>query len=136
MWPNKNSSREEVLGYVEMHPYSFLYDFSDKTWAQPYLDEAAKIVIKEGSYYFLRNFSNKPWAQPYIYEAIKISIAFSPFSFLYSFPDEPWAQPYIDDAVREAAKKDPELFLKIWANIYPQGIDTALFALGGKNVSR
>ena len=136
MWPNKNSSREEVLGYIEMHPYHFLRNFSDKPWAQPYIDEAAKRAVKEDPIYFLCNFSDKPWAQPYIYEAIKISIAFSPFSFLYDFSDDLWAQPYINDAVREAAKKDPELFLKIWANKYPQGINFALFALGSENVAK
>ena len=59
----------------------------------------------------------------------------SPLTFLLNFSDKPWAQPYIDEAAKGAAKINPELFLEHWADKFPQGIDTALFTLGGKNES-
>ena len=133
---DENSSREEVLVYIENFPYDFLTNFSGNTWAQPYIDEAAKMSVREEPFSFLCYFSENPWAQPYIDEAIKTSIAFSPFYFLDYFFEKPWAQPYIDEVlIKEAAKEKPEFFLKNWSNRFPQGIDTALFALGGKNVA-
>ena len=104
---NENSSREEILKWIEIYLFEFLYNFSDKPWAQPYIDEAAKIYVQR-----------------------------SPRSFLNYFSHKPWAQSYIDEAVKEAAKKDPELFLKNWVDKYPQGINWALFALGGKNEAK
>ena len=134
---DENSSREEVLGYIKMYPYYFLSDYSDDPWAQPYLDEAARWTTEEDPFSFLLSFSDKVWAQPYIDEAIKTSIAFSPFYFLDYFFEKPWAQPYIDEVlIKEAAKEKPEFFLKNWSNRFPQGINLALFALGGKNASR
>ena len=104
---NKNSSREEILNYINVKPLNFLDSFSDKPWAEPYIDVAAREVVKKNPLYFLIYFSHKSWVQP-----------------------------YIDEAVKEAAKKDPELFLKKLADKYPQGINWALFALGDKNGSR
>jgi len=102
----KNSSAEEILQYIDKAPFYFLYYFSDKHWAQPYIDEAVKIVVKK-----------------------------SPLSLLYYFLDKPWTQLYIGEAVKIAAKKYPELFLEEFADRFPQGINLALFALGDKNES-
>ena len=131
---NENSSREEILKWIEIYLFEFLYNFSDKPWAQPYLDKAAKNAAREESFYFLYNLSDKPWAQPYIDEAAKIAIEKDSIDFLSDFSDEPWAQPYIDDAVSEAVKENPKLFLEEFADRFPQGINWALFALGSENV--
>ena len=104
---NKNSSREEILKYIENFPFYFLDYFSSEPWAEPYIDVAAREIIKKNPYHFLIYFSHKSWVQP-----------------------------YIEEAVKESAKKDPELFLKKLADKYPQGINWALFALGGENVSK
>ena len=133
---DENSSREEVLGYIEMHPYSFLCDFSDKTWAQPYIDEAAKRIIKKDSFYFLHYFLDKPWAKPYTCEASEIYIEKYPFELLTFHSDKPWAQPHIDKAVKEVAEKKPEYFIKKWASKFPQYINLSLFALGDKNETK
>ena len=132
---SENSSRKEVLSYIKKYPCSFLRNFSDPTWAQSYIDEAAKISLREDSIAFLYYFSNNLWAQPYIDEAAKRAANKDPLYFLYNFSRKPWAQPYIDDAVMEFAKKDPEYFLKKLADKYPQGINWALFALRSKNVA-
>ena len=102
MSPNKNSSREQILKYLENHSYFFLSDFSDKPWAQPYIGEAAKIAAKENSYAFLCDFSDKTWAQPYIDEAAKrvIKDELSSYSFIRNFSNKSWAQPYINEARR------------------------------------
>ena len=71
MYLNKNSSREEIINYIKTHPYFFLINFSDKPWAQPYIDKAAKNAVRESPFGFLSNLSDKPWAQPYIDEAAK-----------------------------------------------------------------
>ena len=104
---NENSSREEIINYIKAHPYHFLHYFSDKPWAQIYIDEAAKLSIRKVPYSFLNNFS-----------------------------DEPWAQPYIDEAVNKVIKKYPEYFMEKWADRFPQYINLALFALGDKNGSK
>ena len=133
---NENSSRRKILEYIEIFPYNFLINFSDEPWAQPYIDEAAKIVVNESSLYFLRNLSHKPWAQPYIDEAAKDAVKVNPINFLNYFSSKPWAELYIDEAAKEAAKKDPKYYLKHLVDRFPQGINLALFALGGKNVSK
>jgi len=107
MYLSKNSSREQILKYLEKDPYNFLLNFSDKPWAQPYIDEAAKEVAN--------NY---------------------PFIFLGHYLSESWAKTYLELAAKSAAKKYPEHFLKHWAGKLPQGIDTALFELGSENVSR
>ena len=104
---NENSSREEIINYIKAHPYHFLHYFSDKPWARPYIDEAAKIYAKE-----------------------------RPLTFLHYFSQKPWAQPYLDEAAKVIAKKDPEYFLKKLADVFPHYINLTLFALGGKNVSK
>ena len=104
---NESSSREEILNHIKIYPFNFLNNFSDKPWAQPYIDEAAKGAVKEDS-----------------------------IDFLHYFSDKSWAKPYIDDAAKEAAKKDPKYYLKHLVDRFPQGINLALFALGGKNVSK
>ena len=104
---SKNSSREDILDYIKYTPYDFLCNFSDKVWAQPYLDEAANKVVKKSPFYLLCNFSG-----------------------------EPWAQPYIDEAINKIAKKYPELFLKKLADRFPHHINLALFALGSKNEAK
>ena len=78
MYLSKNSSIEDIFDYIENFPYNFLYYYSDKSWAQLYIDESAK----------------------------------------------------------GTAKKYPELFLEVWADYFPQYINTALFALRGENGSR
>ena len=133
---NENSSREEIINYIKAHPYHFLLSFSDKPWAQPYLDKAAKVVVKKDPFYFLYNYSNKPWAQPYIDVAAKGTAKENPINFLNYFSSKPWAELYIDEAAKEAAKKDPKYYLKHLVDWFPQGINLALFALGGKNVSK
>ena len=93
MYINENSSREDTLKYLEKDPFYFLYYFSDKHWAQPYIDEAAKIAVKK-----------------------------SPLSLLYYFSDKPWTQLYIGEAVKIAAKKYPEHFLEEFADKFPHHI--------------
>ena len=61
---NENSSREKILDYIKKYAFDFINHFSDEPWAQPYIDEAAKIYAKERLFDFIRNFSDKPWAQP------------------------------------------------------------------------
>ena len=104
---DENSSGEDILKYIKKDFIYFLFYYSDKPWAQPYIDEAANITVKERPYTFLINFSDKPWAQP-----------------------------YIDEAAKEAAKLDPEYFLEKWADKFPHHINTALFALVGKNETK
>ena len=104
---NESSSREEILNHIKIYPFNFLNNFSDKPWAQPYIDEAAKEVVKENPYYFLSDYSDKPWAQS-----------------------------YLDEAAKRAAKEDPEYYLKHLVDRFPQGINLALFALGGKNEAK
>ena len=101
---DSNSTKEEISNYIKLLPCTFLENFSDDSWAKSHIDEAAKISVNRTPIYFLRNFSDKPWAQP-----------------------------YIDESVKMAAKQSPEYFLEKWANRFPQGINTALFALGGEN---
>ena len=133
---DENSSRELIINYIKYFSHHFLHYSSDKPWAQPYIDEAAKISAREESFYFLFNFSDATWAQPYIDEAAKNAARNSPFGFLSNLSGKPWAQPYIDDAVKSAAKKYPEYFLEKWADRFPHHINLALFALGSKNVSK
>ena len=71
MWLNENSSREEILKYAKNSPLIFLINFSDESWAQPYIDGAAKLAAKGKPLGFLYYFSDKPWAQPYIDESIR-----------------------------------------------------------------
>ena len=132
---DENSSIEDILDYIENFPYNFLYYYSDKPWAQLYIDEAAKKTAKRNSYSFLLSFSDKPWAQPYIDEAAKGTAKDMPLSFLRNFSDQPWAQSYIDEAAKGTAKENPKYFLEHLADRFPQGIDTALFALGDENES-
>ena len=87
---NENSSREEILNCLGENPYIFLCKYSGKSWAQSYLDEAAKIAAKDYPTYFLINFLNKPWAQP-----------------------------YIDEAAKGAAKENPKYFLEVLADRFP-----------------
>ena len=133
---NENSSRKDILNYIEIYLFEFLYNFSDKPWAQPYTDEAAKIYVQRSPRSFLNYFSHKPWAQPYIEEAAKEAAKVNPIRFLINFSNKPWAQPYIDDAAKGTAKKEPEYFMEKWADRFPQYINLALFALGSENVSK
>ena len=100
-------AEKDIVNYIKSTPDDFLLSFSDNTWSQPYIDEAAKMAIKEGPIRFLHNFLNKPWAQP-----------------------------YIDKAAKEFAKRHPKYFLEEWADRFPRYINFTLFAMGGKNVSR
>ena len=59
MYLTGNSSREEILKFLEKDPFYFLYYFSDKPWAQPYIDEAAKEVAKLDPEYFLEEWANR-----------------------------------------------------------------------------
>ena len=106
MYLAKNSSRKKILDYLKKFPFGFLENFSNKSWAQLYIDRAANMSAKK-----------------------------DPFKFIYGFLDEPWAEPYIDEAAKRAAKENPKLFLEKFANRFPQHINSALFALGDENVS-
>ena len=105
---------------AEADSYKFLYNFSDKPWAQPYIDVAAKNVAEKDSFSFLYKLSDKPWAQPYIDTAVKNCAEKDSFNFLYNLSYKPFAQPYIDTAAKNAIEKDSYKFLyyfsdKPWA---------------------
>ena len=59
MWLNENSTKREILNYIEIDPFSFLYNFSDKPWSQPYMDEAVKLVAKKDPEYYLKHLADK-----------------------------------------------------------------------------
>jgi len=56
---NKNSSREQILKYIKEDPYCFLLRFSDKPWAEPYINGAADKIAKEEPEYFLKNLADR-----------------------------------------------------------------------------
>jgi len=115
-------------GYnLEAKGYGFLRDFliyfHEKSWAQPYLDKAAKIAAERDGYYFLRDFIDKPWAEPYIDLAANSAAEKKSYDFLFYFSDKPWAKPYLDKAAKLAAERDGYYFLryfgdKPWAQPY------------------
>ena len=59
MWPNENSSKEEILDYIKRYPYYFLSNYSDEPWAQPYIDEVAREVAKRYPEFFLENLADR-----------------------------------------------------------------------------
>ena len=82
---NENSTRRDILNWIKTDPSYFLHEYSDKPWAQSYIDKAAKEAAKEES--FLYQFSDKPWAQPYIDEAAKNTANKYPKLFLEKWAD-------------------------------------------------
>ena len=96
---------------AEKKPVDFFYQISDKPWAQLYIDLAAKNLAYKNSEYLLKHFSDKPWAQHHIDLAAKNLIEKDPERFIYHFSDKPWAQRHIDLAVKNIIEKDPYGFL-------------------------
>ena len=59
LYHNSHEFNEVVKEVVKENPFRFLYYYSDKTWAQPYIDEAAKRVAKEYPEFFLEKWTNR-----------------------------------------------------------------------------
>jgi len=97
---NENSPKEDFLEYIKNHSFEFLYFFSNKSWAEPYFDEAVKKVVEKRSLDFIKYFSDKPWA--YL---------------------------YIDDVMKEVIRVNPKYFLENFGNRFPQYIRLALSSL-------
>ena len=113
---SKDTIPEGVLKYVnhliENDTFSFIYQYSEKKWAKPYLDSAAKKMAENDTFYFLLYFSDKPWAAPYLDSAAKNLAEKYPYKLLYSFSDKPWAEPYLDSAAKKVIENDTYAFLK------------------------
>lgn len=59
MRSNKNSKEWEIIEYIVISSFSFLYLYSDESCAQPHFDEAAKIIPKEHLKYFLEKLADR-----------------------------------------------------------------------------
>lgn len=78
----KKFSKLPIIKNIEINPFVFLKNFSDKEWAQPHLDMAADYASKDYSYQFILNFAQKDWAQPYINKACEIAAYTVPYQIL------------------------------------------------------
>lgn len=70
----KKFSELPIKKTIETNSFVFLKTFSDKEWAQPYLDIAADDASEGYSYQFILNFTQKDWAKPYINKACEIAV--------------------------------------------------------------
>ena len=112
-----------IKNYAKKKPKDFLYEFTDKPWAEPYIPAAAKSCAEKEPKYFLKNFEDKTWAELHIPAAAKSCAEKDPFNFLQYFADKPWAEHYIGIAAKNNAEEQPYYFLynfadKPWAEPY------------------
>jgi len=109
----------------------FLYNYSHKDWAKPYIDSAAKILIKKDCKNFLVRFKNESWSDNYLDLALNTLAYTDPDYFLDNLSTKDWAQTHLGLAAKILADRNPKVFIryysyKPWAQPYVELARTKL----------
>jgi hypothetical protein len=97
--------------FAEVNPRDFLYEFGNREKESPYLSIAAEGRIKESARSFLEIHSRNRWLEKYKPLAIKLVAEEDPFYFIHQFRNNESARPYLDSAVRKLIKSLPSHLL-------------------------
>lgn len=107
-----------IAKHLFVQRFDLISIFKDAAWIKDCLDFVAKTIAEEKPSYVL-NYSNIEWMQPYRELAAKNLINRDPLLFISRYRDtyrykeiEDWAQKYFDLAAQKMAKENPKLFLE------------------------
>lgn len=112
---------ERALKYInyliDNEPIRFISYYSERKWAQPYLDSVAKSLAKKNPALLIELYRDKAWAQPHMDSAAEEIIKKDPYhfiseNFIYQSKRDPWAQKYLtmaEDIIFKKAEHSAKL---------------------------
>ena len=96
--------------FAEKDPFNFIFNF-EETWAKPYIDLTVKNCIEKDPKQFIQFYLEEPWAKPHLDLVGKSLANEDPSSLLAHYSKQSWAQPYLDFAAKICAEKNPLIIL-------------------------
>jgi hypothetical protein len=109
-------SEGPILSYLNAYPNIFVKKFSDKVWAQPYLDSAERKFAEAYPRDFLYEFGDREKESPHLRIAVEARIRESARSFLDVHSHKKWLEKYKPLAIKVVAEEDPTYFIHHFRN--------------------